>query len=51
MDDLNGILMGSFSQKDRLKYQKFEQNLKNFKAQITELICVHVKARYVNERI
>ena len=49
MDDLNGIMMGSFSQKDRLKYQKFEQNLKNFRGQIAELIRVHVKARYVNE--
>ena len=45
MDDMNGILTGTFSSKDRIKYQKFEQNLKNFKAEIHQLIAIHRKAR------
>ena len=42
---MNGILSGSFSAKDHLKYQKFEQNLKNFKAEVADLINTHAKAR------
>jgi hypothetical protein len=48
MDDMNGIMTGSFSEKDRLKYQIFEQNLKNFKAEVANLINTHVQARSEN---
>jgi hypothetical protein len=48
MDDMNGIMTGSFSEKDRLKYQIFEQNLKNFKAEVVNLINTHVQVRSEN---
>ena len=46
MDDMNGIMTGSFSKKDRLKFDKFQTNLKNFQTVVKDLIKTHARQRF-----